>query len=62
VPDEATREPMLDFYRRIWVLKQPKWQALWDAKMAIRNAQDERGNPKYTTRDWAAWVLTGEPD
>jgi len=30
--------------------------------MAIREAKDERGNPKYSTRDWAAWVLTGEPD
>ncbi len=62
VPDEATKELMLDFYRRIWVEKKPKAQALWEAKMKIRNATDERGRPLYTTRDWAAWVLTGDPD
>ncbi len=62
VPDEATKELMLDFYRRLWVEKKPKWRALWEAKATLRNAQDERGQPKYTTRDWAAWVLTGVPD
>jgi tetratricopeptide (TPR) repeat protein len=62
VPDEATKELMLDFYRRLWVEKKPKWQALWEAKTKLREAKDERGAPKYTTRDWAAWVLTGEPD
>ncbi|MCE9593211.1 MAG: CHAT domain-containing protein [Planctomycetes bacterium] len=62
VPDEATKELMLDFYRRLWVEKKPKWQALWEAKKKLRNAKDESGKPKYTTRDWAAWVLTGEPD
>ncbi len=62
VPDEATKDLMLDFYRRLWVEKKPKWQALWEAKTRMRNAKDERGAPKYTTRDWAAWVLTGDPD
>lgn len=62
VPDEATKDLMLDFYRRLWVEGQPKWKALWDAKAKLRAAKDERGNPKYTTRDWAAWVLTGDPD
>ncbi len=62
VPDEATKELMLDFYRRLWVEKKPKWRALWEAKMSLRNAKDEHGAPKYSTRDWAAWVLTGEPD
>jgi CHAT domain-containing protein len=61
VPDEATKELMLDFYRRLWVAKRPKWQALWEAKKTLRDAKDERGEPKYTTRDWAAWVLTGDP-
>jgi CHAT domain-containing protein len=61
VPDEATRELMLDFYRRIWVAKEPKAQALWNAKKSLREAKDEHGDPKYTTRDWAAWVLTGDP-
>ncbi|MFN0007656.1 MAG: tetratricopeptide repeat protein [Planctomycetota bacterium] len=62
VPDEATKELMLDFYRRIWVEKEPKARALWEAKKCLREAKDERGRPKYSTRDWAAWVLTGEPD
>jgi len=61
VPDEATKELMLDFYRRIWVEKKPKAQALWEAKTRLREAKDESGRPKYTTRDWAAWVLTGDP-
>jgi len=61
VPDEATRELMLDFYRRIWIEKKPKGVALWEAKTRIRDAKDERGKPLYTTRDWAAWVLTGDP-
>ena len=61
VPDEATRELMLDFYRRIWIEKRPKGAALWEAKMKIREARDERGQALYSTRDWAAWVLTGDP-
>ncbi|MFN0009169.1 MAG: CHAT domain-containing protein [Planctomycetota bacterium] len=62
VPDEATKELMLDFYRCVWVEKKPKWQALWEAKTRLRDAKDEQGRPKYTLRDWAAWVLTGEPE
>jgi CHAT domain-containing protein len=62
VPDEATRELMTDFYRRIWVEKKPKGQALWEAKMRLRDARDESGRPRYSLRDWAAWVLTGEPE
>jgi tetratricopeptide (TPR) repeat protein len=62
VPDEATKELMLDFYRRIWVEKKPKGQALWEAKKKLREAKDESGLPKYSTRDWAAWVLTGDPN
>jgi CHAT domain-containing protein len=62
VPDEATRELMVDFYRRLWIEKKPKWQALWEAKRKMRETTDERGSPRYSTRDWAAWVLTGAPD
>jgi len=62
VPDLATKELMLDFYRRIWVEKQPKGQALWEAKKGLRDARGPDGEPIYTTTDWAAWVLTGEPD
>jgi len=62
VADEATKNLMLDFYRRLWVEKKPKHQALWEAKMRLRNAVDEQGKPLYTPRDWAGWVLTGVPD
>ena len=62
VPDEATKELMLDFYRRLWVEKKPKHRALWEAKMKLRDARDADGQLAYTTRDWAAWVLTGDPD
>jgi CHAT domain-containing protein len=55
VPDEATKDLMLDFYRRLWVEKKPKHQALWEAKMALR----DQGSP---IRDWASWVLTGDPN
>lgn len=62
VPDEATKELMLEFYRRLWVEKEPKARALWEAKRKLREAKDERGEPRYTVRDWAAWVLTGDPE
>ncbi len=62
VPDEATKELMTDFYRRLWIQEKPKYQALWEAKRRLRDARDEAGAPRYSTRDWAAWVLTGEPD
>jgi len=61
VPDEATKELMLDFYRRVWIGREPKSQALWNAKKHLREAKDERGEIRYSTRDWAAWVLTGDP-
>ena len=60
VPDEATRELMVDFYRRMWIEKKPKRQALFEAQEKMRTAKDELGRPKYRTRDWAAWVLVGE--
>ena len=61
VPDEATKELMVDFYRRIWVEKTPKAEALWAAKMKLREMKDEEGRPKYSEKDWAGWVLTGDP-
>lgn len=61
VPDEATRVLMLDFYRRLWVERKPAAQALWEAKRALRDARDEQGAPRYALRDWAAWVLSGDP-
>jgi CHAT domain-containing protein len=62
VPDGATRDLMVDFYRRIWIQGKPKSQALWEAKSRLRAARDESGAPLYRVRDWAAWVLSGEPD
>ena len=55
VPDAATRELMLAFYRGIWIDKLSKSEALWRAKMMLR----ERRAP---LRDWAGWVLSGNPD
>ena len=55
VDDYWTKELMLEFYRRIWVEGQPKAQALWDSKMAMRARRAE-------TRHWAAWVLSGDPE
>ncbi len=62
VPDEATKDLMVDFYGRIWLEGKPKHQALWEAKLQLRAAVDEGGIRKHTPRDWAGWVLTGEPD
>jgi CHAT domain-containing protein len=62
VPDEATQELMLEFYRRLWALGEPKATALWRAKQKLRQARDPQGRPRHSTRDWAAWVLTGDPD
>jgi CHAT domain-containing protein len=62
VPDEATRELMTDFYRRIWLDRTPKAQALWEAKCTLRQAKSADGSPRFQVRDWAAWVLSGDPD
>ncbi|MEQ8765509.1 MAG: tetratricopeptide repeat protein [Planctomycetota bacterium] len=62
VPDAPTLELMTELYRRLWVLKEPKADALWNAKQLLRNAVDAEGRPKYRPRDWAAWVLSGDPD
>ena len=62
VRDEPAREVMTDFYRRLWVQKKPKAQALWEAKIRLRDKRDARGEPVYHLRDWAGWVLTGDPE
>jgi CHAT domain-containing protein len=62
VPDHATRELMVDFYRRLWRGNQSKHQALWEAKMRLREKRDAKGRPEYGLRDWSGWVLTGDPD
>jgi CHAT domain-containing protein len=43
------------FYTKLWKAKLGKADALWQAKMALRS----EGHP---VRDWAGWVLTGDPD
>ncbi len=55
IDDEAARELALSFYRGVWVDRLPKVEALWTAKAILR----AKG---YPVRDWAAWVLTGDPD
>ncbi len=54
VDDDATRELFEDFYTRLWANHESKSAALWHAKLSLRAS----GRP---TRDWAAWVLTGDP-
>jgi CHAT domain-containing protein len=55
VDDAATRRLFEIFYTRLWNEKLGKAEALWQAKLALRN----EGHP---VRDWAGWVLTGDPD
>jgi CHAT domain-containing protein len=55
VGDEAARELMVEFYRRVWEGGESKADALWNAKRAMR----ERG---VETREWSAWVLYGDPN
>ncbi len=54
VDDAATRRLFELFYSKLWKEKLGKHEALWKAKMALR----DEGHP---LRDWGAWVLTGEP-
>lgn len=54
VDDQATRELMETFYAHLWVDGLAPSEALWRAKLHLRSS----GAP---TRDWAAWVLSGEP-
>ncbi|MFN0008639.1 MAG: CHAT domain-containing protein [Planctomycetota bacterium] len=55
VGDQAARELMVEFYRRVWEGGESKAEALWNAKRTMR----ERGVP---AREWAAWVLYGDPE
>jgi CHAT domain-containing protein len=55
VDDAATRRLFELFYTKLWREKLGKHEALWQAKMALR----VEGHPP---RDWAAWVLSGDPD
>ena len=55
VDDAATRRLFELFYSKLWKEKLGKHDALWQAKMALR----AEGHPP---RDWAGWVLSGDPD
>jgi CHAT domain-containing protein/tetratricopeptide (TPR) repeat protein len=55
VGDEATRRLMGRFYSGLWDDGLGPADALWEAKRALREA----GSP---IRDWAGWVLTGDPE
>ena len=55
VDDAATRRLFELFYTKLWKEKLGKSAALWQAKMALR----AEGHPP---RDWAGWVLSGDPD
>ena len=54
VDDAATRRLFELFYTKLWEEQVPKARALWEAKRVLR----AEGAP---VRDWAAWVLTGDP-
>lgn len=55
VDDDAARALMAEFYRRLFELGESKAQALWNAKLALRDA----GAPLAA---WAGWVLSGEAE
>lgn len=61
VPDESTRLLMTEFYKALWQQGMNKATALWLAKKALRERQNSN-NLRYQTRDWAGWVLTGDPN
>lgn len=55
VPDAATRRLMELFYENLWQDNLGKADALWQAKMTLRN----EGAP---LQHWSGWVLTGNPN
>ncbi len=55
VDDDATRRLFERFYSGLWQENLGKAGALWRAKMELR----AEGRP---ARDWAGWVLSGDPD
>ncbi len=54
VDDARTRRLMVLFYTYLWVEELPKAEALWKAKCDLRAEG-------AAVRDWAAWVLSGDP-
>jgi CHAT domain-containing protein len=55
VDDAATRRLFELFYTKLWKEGLGKHEALWQAKMALC----AEGHPP---RDWAGWVLSGDPE
>ncbi len=55
VDDAATQRLFELFYDKLWREKLGKHEALWQAKMALRAE-------RHPTRNWAGWVLSGDPD
>ena len=54
VDDGATRRLFEVFYTKLWKEKLGVADALWQAKMALRGEG-------HALRDWAGWVLSGDP-
>lgn len=55
VDDAATQRLFELFYTKLWQERLGQAEALWQAKRTLRL----EGRP---VRDWAAWVLSGEPE
>jgi CHAT domain-containing protein len=55
VRDDETFRVLSEFYRRVWIEREPKARALWSAK---RVAYEQR----VPLRHWAGWVLSGDPE
>ena len=55
VDDATTRRLMELFYSALWIEGEPAASALWAAKTRLRREGAD-------VRDWAAWVLSGDPD
>jgi len=63
VPDEATKELMLDFYRRLWVEKEAQAARAVGGEEEIARGQGRDGQVEvHDARTGAAWVLTGAPE
>ena len=60
VDDYATRDFMSQFYDRWWRRGLTIREALVATQKWMRDERDPgSGQPRYRTRDWAAWVLVG---
>ncbi len=60
VPERATRMFMEKFYDLLWNHQRSVADAWSESRRALRQAVDRRGRPRYTVREWAAWVHCGK--